>query len=529
MAFSLETSLSPFWAESKGFINGRDPLGIQNSSVSIYAALLPGLNNVTDRLRYYGFYCWLLKKIEDKKIIFKDKQEHFNYIRKAEYILAVYMSECEPEQQGIAGSAYAIRKANEAKSNGISFIDIKSGAEKHKGTDKGTVFWDFSAGILGQYYAGSLQSNYTGLGLLRISEGYYFITEEGRKLGEAYGKTICNDALQLFDETMKIGSLRFDHVKRLADFSISKIELTSDEGKFYANMLFSSDYSLRTDTIAETTYRGDSLLLFLDNMADFEGERGYQSLPEMLYEQNGLIGKTNCTDASIGWFYYYCCERMHISLEYIFDNILKEIEIKPLTITQVNEELTETFIRTYKECYKSYTGTERLQEVVEFLVEEDNDYIGIMHHNPKGESLLYALEYFLLTYKTVKAHQERFEKFANNTRTRDKNGTALDLVLYIDKNLHQPIDVFFCELCVKLINDHLAVAYAKMGNGEEQVHKLLIEDNMLIHINNIEPRLTTPRLKTVRNFLRDLGVIHIGDDETYLLTKEGNEMAKPYR
>ncbi len=528
MAFSLETSLTPFWAESKGFINGRDPLGIQNSSVSIYAALLPGLNNVTDRLRYYGFYCWLLKKIEDENLTFKDKQDHFNYIRKAEYILAVYMSECEPEEQGIAGSAYAIRKSNEAKANGLTFIDINSGAEKHKGTAKGSVFWDFSAGILGQYYAGSLQSNYTGLGLIRISEGYYFITDEGKKLGEAYGKTIGKDALQLFDETLVKGLLRFEDVKRLADFSISKIKLTSEEGKFYADMLFAADYSLRTDTVAETTYRRDSLLLFIEYMINFDGRRGYQSLPEMLYEKEGLIGTANCTDASIGWFYYYCCERMHISLEYIFDNLLREIEIKPLTITEVCDNLLEAFTLTYRECYPTFTGSETLQEVVNILVEEDNDYVEVMRHNPKGESLLYALEYFLLTYKTVKVHQGSFERFANNTRTRDKNGTALDLALYVDKNLHQPIDVFFKELCTKIVNDHFTVAYAKMGNGEEQVHKLLIEDNRLVHINNIEPRLTTPRLKTVRNFLRDMGVIHIGEDERFSLTKEGNEIINLY-
>lgn len=58
MAYTLgETSAKPFWAKSADFIGGRDPLGIQNSSVSVYTRLLPGLNNVTERLRYYGFYC----------------------------------------------------------------------------------------------------------------------------------------------------------------------------------------------------------------------------------------------------------------------------------------------------------------------------------------------------------------------------------------------------------------------------------------------------------------------------------------
>ena len=39
--------------------NGLDPLGMQNSSVSLYQTFLPGISNVTLRMRYYGLYPWL--------------------------------------------------------------------------------------------------------------------------------------------------------------------------------------------------------------------------------------------------------------------------------------------------------------------------------------------------------------------------------------------------------------------------------------------------------------------------------------
>ena len=39
---------------------GLDPLGLQITSEATYAALLPGVTNLTNRIRYYGFYCWLL-------------------------------------------------------------------------------------------------------------------------------------------------------------------------------------------------------------------------------------------------------------------------------------------------------------------------------------------------------------------------------------------------------------------------------------------------------------------------------------
>ena len=48
----------PEWT-SKIEKRGLDPLGMQNSGVVLYQALLPGISNITLRMRYYGFFCWL--------------------------------------------------------------------------------------------------------------------------------------------------------------------------------------------------------------------------------------------------------------------------------------------------------------------------------------------------------------------------------------------------------------------------------------------------------------------------------------
>lgn len=53
-------SIYPFWGENVNLITGLDPLGLQVTSEATYATMLPGLSNLTNRLRYYGFYCWLI-------------------------------------------------------------------------------------------------------------------------------------------------------------------------------------------------------------------------------------------------------------------------------------------------------------------------------------------------------------------------------------------------------------------------------------------------------------------------------------
>ena len=50
----------PEWTEYKEK-NGLDPLGMQNASVNLYQTFLPGISNVTLRMRYYGLYAWLCR------------------------------------------------------------------------------------------------------------------------------------------------------------------------------------------------------------------------------------------------------------------------------------------------------------------------------------------------------------------------------------------------------------------------------------------------------------------------------------
>ena len=50
-----------------------------------------------------------------------------------------------------------------------------------------------------------------------------------------------------------------------------------------------------------------------------------------------------------------------------------------------------------------------------------------------------------------------------------------------------------------------------------KILKFLIEDNYLVHIETMEPNFTSPRLKTLYNFTRDLALV----DKENKLTNEG--------
>ena len=63
-----ETINYPEWTEYQKK-NGLDPLGMQNSSVNLYQTFLPGISNVTLRMRYYGLYAWLSRSYAKKSAI----------------------------------------------------------------------------------------------------------------------------------------------------------------------------------------------------------------------------------------------------------------------------------------------------------------------------------------------------------------------------------------------------------------------------------------------------------------------------
>src|SRR5690554_2802125 len=101
----------PFLGDKMNFIHGLDPLRLQNPSVQMYSFLQPGLNNVTNRLRYYSFYCWLLSEYA-KQIQSTSPAEQKRFVRRAEYIIA--LASVNAKIQGIPGSIYATRRIEEA-------------------------------------------------------------------------------------------------------------------------------------------------------------------------------------------------------------------------------------------------------------------------------------------------------------------------------------------------------------------------------------------------------------------------------
>ena len=144
------THVVPFWGKESDLKVGLNQLGIRNVAEQLFVTLLPGLNNVSARIRYYSFYCWLLCKFYEGRNE-ADKKTFVTYIRKSELLSALIHATVSEMSEGIPGIQYA----QDHYPKGTVLYNLHSGIYKDDGSTQHT-YWAMSGGVFRQYYSASL-------------------------------------------------------------------------------------------------------------------------------------------------------------------------------------------------------------------------------------------------------------------------------------------------------------------------------------------------------------------------------------
>lgn len=507
--YTIESYKQLFWAKSGNFTRGRDPLGIQNSSIAVYSTLLPGMTNLTLRLRYYGFYLWLLDKYHQLPESDGFKQNHmgqYTFIRRAELILAYLMKNKFPNEQSVIGSNFAESKIRQEKE--IGYYDIQLGADKTKTTVKGSVYWDYTSGALGQYYAGSL----INMGLINIKENFFERTEEkGKELSEAYGASISQNCSQLLLKRINEGKLYSNDFEILKDIALNQNLVNTPEGDFYIKMLLNSDgekSKTALDYVSEQ--RKESIQLFLGIIQKSKERKIWENMPQYSYHLCVSSKKEEVSEATYGWYYYYLNEITHHSLETVFWGLLVEMEFGNYSLQQFLKEITEKVIQNFKLkniVLKDYI--EQLNVQPSSISDNLDNISDAVKKKFSIDGICYGITTLLHLFKDNIPNSKDISDYAVNHFLNTKNGNVIDVFeRYVRNNKELEFKEFVKKVIHTILNEHIAVAYKKMGDGEKNLLKFLIEDNYLVHIETMEPNFTSPRLKTLFNFTRDLDLVN---------------------
>lgn len=515
--YTADIYRQPFWAENSGFMTGRDPLGIQNSSITVYGRLLPGMTNLTLRLRYYGLYCWLLKEY-DKLPEGKSKKNleyQYNFIRRAELTIAFIMLKLDPNQMSIIGSDYSTRNINQI--NELGYYDIWKGADKFKETKKGSVYWDFTSGALGQYYAGSLLS----LDLIEQVDRFFHIRPRGMELAMAFEKSIQPTSQAEFLKVIETGVLTSDDINNLQEFAINRIAKGDDEWLYYINLLLENDgEKFKTSDGKLSSKRKDSINLFLDYLDQKPLGLSFQAKQYKIIESGEIPN-----EASIGWYYYFINEAIHYCIETIFWAMLVELDGKNVPLQQFIDQIVEVVLQQTKSEFdfnesdtifsilSTLNPTDLITEL-EFLEKLTKSTVNSKVALGNSFKLIFQIYINIEEKMGLITEFEKLNYLGNQKGIISEYSQAL-IIDSLDIKFEQYLD----KVVKYVINDHISTAYRKMGNGEANLLKFIIEEGNIGHIQTMSPKFTNPRLRTLHNFLVDLGYI----DKDGCLTEDGKE------
>lgn len=513
----------PFWGASINLITGLDPLGLQTTSEATYATMLPGISNLTNRLRYYGFYCWLLDfyfKTEKKG----NSKEQYRFIRRAELMIAIVMQSQRKAVQQITGSNFASNLLNTIE---VNYFDLAEGADKDE-TDK-SVYWKYPSGAFGQYYYGAMQAlsliltaaNDEGDFVYNISQPNPRQKVSGKQLADAFETSLTPQIKELLYNNIKIGRLFQSDIPELVKyFAIDIIDPKNDEWQLYVEMLLDKDEPSQEVEELFTFHRRDTILSLLNTTVNNKQNYDwYKFLLESYQKKLGTNSQAE-TETNIGWYCYQLNEYWQYSCGTIFWAVLQHLydfqqdQYLPSFVKKFAHSITKEIC---KEIKQSTQPTTLVSEIIS-LISDKTDEEGLKNAiDLKDNVVVAAKNGFLLLFQLFKNNREQLhplKEFMSRKRI-ERDGNMVDGILTVHTAEGETLQEFVEQFILrKIIYRHSMVALRKMGNGSQSTHKFFIEEQYIRFIDTFPPRNTSPRMNALQNLMFDLQII---DDQKVLL------------
>ncbi len=477
-----------YWASNEGFKGGRDPLGIQNSSIATYTKLLPGLTNLTRHIRYYSLYCWLLSEYDKLEISGKTSLHQYNFIRRAELGMAFIMKD-----QGvgsIVGAMFINQKRYKLIDEGI--YNIADGAD----FDSNEKYWTFKTGAFGQYYLGSL----IYYELVKIEEGRFYLRKKGKELAMAFSLSVEANTRDLFIECILDGRIEEKEINKLQSLAIHNIALKSKEWQSLNHLLIKED--------EESSFRKETIYLLLRDL------NNAIEIDDFVKNRFLHVNEDKSVAASFGWYFYYLCECLHYSVDSIFCLVLNKIhDLHNPPIRVLTEDIVSSIMSTLDGKYKT-------------IDEWKNDTLGnIDELYDKLRETIKNQEYIQAAFLSLTLLLRLFNEFEMNKKAilgfekqndlkRQRGILSEGLNAYVSQYLSWPISKYIPTLVTQIMQEHTIIAIGKMGRNNSDLRKFIYEEGRIVLVEIRYPVETSPRVDSLFNYLKDLSYLDSNNNLT---------------
>jgi hypothetical protein len=505
----------PDWT-SKEDKRGVDPLGMQTTSVALYQQLLPGISNVTLRMRYYGFYAWLAQAYA-RDVGVPSVERWCQYLRRAEALYAL-IAQFNGGERGVAGTRWANRKLETATRAHIIF---------HPNTDRDSgepQYLKQKFGAFGAAYGSQLVE----IGLLEYVEEHEIPVPSagiGDAVAKAFGAAI-GDAADIFLSAASAGKVKKTELESMEVMRPSRIGKSSRERKLYQDVLFLEGGSRGSRDFS----RSQSLRLVLRIALDLGSWVDVDDVRWALYSGRSDTGEALApmpndeSEQRFAWTVYQANDLLHVCYEALLKFTLDVLSTHPSGLPM--DQLVGQVVGRLQNAFEVKYGTwNQLLHAVDLAADAWSDEAEFSEY-----SLLKAI--FLGADPLVQSSDEcgvsaiillavLYKRFENHLA---KISTDLPIVAqssYLQsivtelKFLQDYAQVPLGDLLVRLVKErvierHLWVAIEKF-RGQGDYTFLLESDEGRIRVRQKGgPVLTNPRLTSAIAFLTDIFLLGEG-------------------
>jgi len=513
----------PFFGERLSFVGGLDPLGMQNPSTQMYTHLMPGLNNVTSRIRNYSFYCWLLDEYA-KRLGSLNYEEQWEFIRKSEYIIALASTLTGIE--GISGSNYASKQID------LQVHELRKGIYNAQGETVGS-YWQFGSGIFGQYYVGSLRQ----IGLInevldeddqptgvfrRTKKAKSLIT--GELLANAFRNNIAVGNQELFFKSIDSETINNQQLTTLIpDFNMKQIPENSEEAQLLLKLLSDKDEPSRIEEDSKI-HRKETIYHLLRLGAEEGFDLSDRSFTMQAYNDKGIY-QNQLNDTLTGWYYYQLNDYWQMACTAIFNGTLFILDQNAgkhwMNLQDLINIASDQTLKIFQNSSLIKDPTKTATSNVDMTqIPSERELVKLIGSSEGAERIGHG---FGLIFKLYTNNISHFEVLTNYVRKLEIGigGDVISQLQEIDQKSNQPIRAFISSFInINIIQRHQYVAIRKMGNGIQSTLKFIIDDLNIRFIDTFEPGFTGPRVGNLIEFLKDLKIL----DESYKTSNSGLQL-----
>lgn len=504
----VDSHIAPYFAKSITPVFGLNHLGLRNAAEDLFTTLLPGLNGVTQRVRYYSFYCWITGEARTVIRGKKDPEKEFRlFIRKSEMLLALVNAHRDPAVTGIPGITYAL----ETLASGHDSIDLLRCVYRPE-NDRYTTgtYWANPGGILRQYYNASMK-DLALLGNLKDFPAVSLPSQErddlpegiilGETLGQAFAGSVGADTAKLFLSCVQRSRVTITELDAMKGPLVMKDfgDIGTERGLLIDAL---NQKDLPGDVLSDRYLRHDTIRLFLDYTIHDrrDGDKDAIQFPSVIYKQ--VLAGERDDACSLGWYAYHINDRWQYHSSVIFFCLLEILQKEGgwVSIRDVSESLAG--------------------EMYRFLAKKEGVTLGnvccgindgtVERPDVKGIGAMAADAMFSLLRlycdnrthpEVISAYREAFREL----RRHDFFSYMIELDGLQDASFLEFLRDF---IVTKIIYRHHTVSLMKYSATRVASNKFLLEDGYLRFLEQTECTATAPRIDSLVEYLTDLGLLH---------------------